>query len=73
MALSWDNENNLQFGVYRKPKQDLKYVDTNSTYRPTMFKSITNGVFTRITRPTSKSGKFKIRLLTRFTPSMQKH
>eukprot|EP00957_Ditylum_brightwellii_P158554 12068876-Ditylum_brightwellii.AAC.1 len=35
MALLWDNNRNLQFGIYRQQKQVLKYVDTDSTLRPT--------------------------------------
>eukprot|EP00957_Ditylum_brightwellii_P156423 11905129-Ditylum_brightwellii.AAC.1 len=35
MALLWDNDRKLQFGVYSKPKQALKYVDMDSTHRPT--------------------------------------
>eukprot|EP00957_Ditylum_brightwellii_P211848 15366666-Ditylum_brightwellii.AAC.1 len=59
MALSWDNDGKLQFGVYRKPKQALKYVDTDSTHRSIVFKSITNNMFARIARLPSKSGNFK--------------
>eukprot|EP00957_Ditylum_brightwellii_P063851 4845075-Ditylum_brightwellii.AAC.1 len=56
MRMEWDNENKgMKFSVYRKPKQALKYVERNSTHRPTMFKSIANGVFTRLARRTSKN------------------
>eukprot|EP00957_Ditylum_brightwellii_P165861 12627707-Ditylum_brightwellii.AAC.1 len=44
----------MQFLVFWKPNQALKYVDKNSTHRPTTFKSIANGVFTRVARLTSK-------------------
>eukprot|EP00957_Ditylum_brightwellii_P001115 88586-Ditylum_brightwellii.AAC.1 len=44
MAMARDNSKQLNFGVYRKPKQALKYVDTSSTHRPTAFKSITSGL-----------------------------
>eukprot|EP00957_Ditylum_brightwellii_P211115 15365774-Ditylum_brightwellii.AAC.1 len=57
-AMPWKN-NCLRCGVYCKPKQALKYVDTSSTYRPTVFKSITNRVFTRLTRLTSNSTETK--------------
>ena len=44
----------MRFSVFRKPNQALKYVDKNSTHRATTFKSIANGVFTRLARLTSK-------------------
>eukprot|EP00957_Ditylum_brightwellii_P046110 3498111-Ditylum_brightwellii.AAC.1 len=43
MTMMW-KYNCLRFGVYRKPKQALKYVDTSSTHKSTAFKSITSGV-----------------------------
>eukprot|EP00957_Ditylum_brightwellii_P134636 10264368-Ditylum_brightwellii.AAC.1 len=47
MRMSWDGESGeMQFLVFRKPNQVLKYVDKNSMHRPTAFKSIANGVFT---------------------------
>eukprot|EP00957_Ditylum_brightwellii_P109615 8360523-Ditylum_brightwellii.AAC.1 len=55
MAMTWDDNKQLNFGVSRKPKQVLKYVDTSSTHRSTVFKSITSGVLTCITQLTSKS------------------
>eukprot|EP00957_Ditylum_brightwellii_P137268 10465179-Ditylum_brightwellii.AAC.1 len=45
----------MRFSVFQKPKQALKYVDRNSTHRPTTFKSIANGVFTRLARLTLKN------------------
>eukprot|EP00957_Ditylum_brightwellii_P016085 1211601-Ditylum_brightwellii.AAC.1 len=44
----------MRFSVFRKPNQALKYVDRGSTHRPTTFKSIVNGGFTRLARLTSK-------------------
>eukprot|EP00957_Ditylum_brightwellii_P169696 12916163-Ditylum_brightwellii.AAC.1 len=34
MAMTWNDNKKLNFGVYRKPKQELKYVDTSNTHRP---------------------------------------
>eukprot|EP00957_Ditylum_brightwellii_P185708 14139141-Ditylum_brightwellii.AAC.1 len=54
MKVNWDRESReLRFLVFRKPNQGLKYVDRESTHRPTNFKSITSRVFTRLARPTS--------------------
>eukprot|EP00957_Ditylum_brightwellii_P058282 4419050-Ditylum_brightwellii.AAC.1 len=45
----------MKFSVVQKPNQALKYVDRNSTHRPTTFKSIANGVFTQLARLTLRS------------------
>eukprot|EP00957_Ditylum_brightwellii_P056431 4277395-Ditylum_brightwellii.AAC.1 len=58
MAMTW-KDNCLRFGVYCIPKQVLKYVDTSSTHRSTVFKPITSGFFTRLTRLTSNYNKVK--------------
>eukprot|EP00957_Ditylum_brightwellii_P205791 15345448-Ditylum_brightwellii.AAC.1 len=56
MKMCWDNESSyMRFSVFRKPHQALKYVDKNSTHQATTFKSIANGVFTRLARLTLKS------------------
>eukprot|EP00957_Ditylum_brightwellii_P211137 15365799-Ditylum_brightwellii.AAC.1 len=45
MRMNWDGESGaMRFLVFRKPNQALKYVDRESTHRPTTFKSIANGV-----------------------------
>eukprot|EP00957_Ditylum_brightwellii_P004842 368778-Ditylum_brightwellii.AAC.1 len=55
MKMCWDEESGeMRFSVFRKPNQALKYVDKNSTHRSTTFKSIANGVSTRLARLTSK-------------------
>eukprot|EP00957_Ditylum_brightwellii_P054309 4114540-Ditylum_brightwellii.AAC.1 len=59
MVLAWDEGKQLIFGICRKPKQASKYVDTSSMHRPTVFKSVTRGVFTRIAQLTSKSKAMK--------------
>eukprot|EP00957_Ditylum_brightwellii_P203298 15334056-Ditylum_brightwellii.AAC.1 len=55
MRMNWDGESiEMRFSVFRKPNQALKYVDRESTHRPTTFKSIANVVFTWLARLTSK-------------------
>eukprot|EP00957_Ditylum_brightwellii_P184114 14023983-Ditylum_brightwellii.AAC.1 len=55
MWMHWDGESGeMQFLVFRKPNQALKYVDRHSMHRPTTFKSIANGGFTLLARLTSK-------------------
>jgi hypothetical protein len=48
MKMSWSKEGNLQFGVYLKPGQQLKYVNDVSSHPPYCFKAITKGVFGRL-------------------------
>eukprot|EP00957_Ditylum_brightwellii_P021314 1607394-Ditylum_brightwellii.AAC.1 len=52
--MKWES-NKLLFQVYRKEDQQLKYMDQQSTHRPTTFKSIATGVYTRLSRLTSYS------------------
>eukprot|EP00957_Ditylum_brightwellii_P136367 10400218-Ditylum_brightwellii.AAC.1 len=47
MKVKWENEK-LLFPVYRKEYQQLKYIDQQSTHRPSTFKSIATGVYTRL-------------------------
>ena len=48
MALSWSINGNLQFSVYRKPNQELKYLNLESTHAPATFKAIPHGVALRL-------------------------
>eukprot|EP00957_Ditylum_brightwellii_P086620 6590691-Ditylum_brightwellii.AAC.1 len=50
--MKWES-NKFLFGVYRKEDQQLKYVDQQSTHRPTTCKSIATGFYTRLSRLTS--------------------
>eukprot|EP00957_Ditylum_brightwellii_P150726 11476349-Ditylum_brightwellii.AAC.1 len=55
IEIFWDEKGEMRFQVYRKENQVLKYVDKANTHRPTTFKSIANGVFTRLARLTSNT------------------
>eukprot|EP00957_Ditylum_brightwellii_P082250 6254210-Ditylum_brightwellii.AAC.1 len=53
IEMRWDEESGeMRFSVFCKPNQALKYVVKASTHIPTTFKSIVNGVFTRLSRLT---------------------
>jgi hypothetical protein len=45
MEMSWSEEGDLQFGVYLKPGQQLKYLNNVSSHPPHRVKAITKGVF----------------------------
>eukprot|EP00957_Ditylum_brightwellii_P182694 13915738-Ditylum_brightwellii.AAC.1 len=54
MKMKWESSK-LLLRVYRKEDQQLKYIDQQSTHRPTTFKSTITGVYTRQSRLTSNS------------------
>ena len=52
--MSWFPEGDLQFGVFRKKGQQLKYVGKESTHTPGTLRAIPSGVFNRLTKLTSR-------------------
>eukprot|EP00957_Ditylum_brightwellii_P054514 4130249-Ditylum_brightwellii.AAC.1 len=59
MQMLWNDDGNLAFGVYRKEGQAVKYIDSQSLRRETVFKLIGKGVFTWLIRLTSITEKDK--------------
>eukprot|EP00957_Ditylum_brightwellii_P080883 6152481-Ditylum_brightwellii.AAC.1 len=55
IKMMWDNMGFLQFGLYHKEGQAIKYVDCNSCHRLCMFKSIASRVYLQLGRLTSKT------------------
>eukprot|EP00957_Ditylum_brightwellii_P154416 11750560-Ditylum_brightwellii.AAC.1 len=55
MKMMWGNMEFLQFGVYHKEGQAIKYVDHSSCHRPCTFKYITSGIYLQLGRLTSKT------------------
>ena len=53
MKLVWSNEEELQFQVYMKPNQQLKYLNNDSTHTYSCFKAIPNGVYKRLAKLTT--------------------
>eukprot|EP00957_Ditylum_brightwellii_P156466 11907685-Ditylum_brightwellii.AAC.1 len=52
MKMKW-RQGKLLFQVHKKEGQQLKYVDSQSTHRPSAFRSITNRVLKRLSQLTS--------------------
>ena len=52
--MSWSSEGDLQFGVFRKKGQQLKYVGKESTHTPGTLRAIPSGVFNRLEKLTSR-------------------
>ena len=53
MKTSWSPEGDLQFGVFRKKGQQLKYVGKESTHSPGTLRAIPSGVLNRLAKLTS--------------------
>lgn len=63
MEMWWNESNKLEFGVYLKPNQELKYLNAGSSHTPGCFKAIPTGVYHRLTKLTSmKEGNKDSRL-----------
>ena len=63
MKLNWNFEENLNFSVYRKENQVLKYLEKGSCHTKATFEAIPSGVFNRLAKLTSKpntNGKLRI-------------
>eukprot|EP00957_Ditylum_brightwellii_P097170 7400501-Ditylum_brightwellii.AAC.1 len=58
----------LLFQVYRKEDRQLKYVDQQSTHRPSTFKSIATGVYTRLSQLTSYSDSTANKFIDKLYP-----
>ena len=61
MKMSWSPEGDLQFGVFRKKGQKIKYVGKESTHTPGTFRAIPLGVLNRLANITSKNPQFILR------------
>eukprot|EP00957_Ditylum_brightwellii_P105117 8012571-Ditylum_brightwellii.AAC.1 len=55
MNMMWDDQGFLQFRVYHKEWQAIKYVECSSCHRPCTFNSITPRVYLPLGRLTSKT------------------
>ena len=54
MKMSWSPEGGLQFGVFSKKGQQLKYVGKESTHTPSTLRAIPFGVLNRLAKLTSR-------------------
>ena len=54
MKMSWSPEGDLQFRVFRKRGQKLKYVGKESTHTPGTLRAIPSGDLNRLAKPTSR-------------------
>ncbi len=57
MEMYWNERKELNFRVHMKPKQKLKYLNSDSTHMPSIFRAIPIGVLGRLSKLTSKNNK----------------
>ena len=57
--MTWTEEGELQFGVYTKPNQELKNLNSKSNHPPHCFSAITKGVYRHLASLTSLTNKSK--------------
>ena len=55
MKISWSPEKDLQFGVFRKKGQQLKYVGKERTHTPGTLRAIPSGVLHHLAKLTSRN------------------
>ena len=55
IKMSWSPEGDLQFGVFRKKGQQLKYFGKESTHTPGTLRAIPSGVLNRLDKLTSRN------------------
>ena len=48
MEMYWNDTKEIKFQVHLKPKQNLKYINSDSTHLPSTFKAIASGVLERL-------------------------
>ena len=53
--MSWSPEGGLQFGVFRKKGQKLKYFGKEGTHTPGTLRAIPSGVLNRLAKLTSRN------------------
>ena len=69
MKMSWSPERNLQFGVFRKKVQHLKYVRQESTHTPGTLRTIPSGVLNCLAKLTSRNPSIHAEAVDKIYPN----
>ena len=69
MKMSWSPEGGLQFGVFRKKVQQLKYVGKESTHTPGTLRAIPSGVFNCLAKLTSRKPSIRAAAVDKIYPA----
>lgn len=68
MKMTWDTKGDLNFGVYLKPGQRLKYLNKGSEHPTHCFNAINTGVFGRLAKLTTVTEENKFDSLQKIYP-----
>ena len=69
MKTSWSPEGDLQFGVFRKKGQQLKYVGKEITHTPGTLRAIPSGVWNRLAKLTSRNPSIQAEAVDKICPA----
>ena len=69
IKMIWSPEGGLQFGVFMKKGQKLKYIRKQSTHTPSTLRAITSGFLNRLTKLTSIKPFIHSKELEKSTPT----
>ena len=69
MKMSWSPEGDLQFGLFRKKRQQLKYVGKESTHTPGTLRAIPYGVLDLLAKLTSRNPSIHAEVLHKIYPA----
>ena len=69
MKMVWSPEGDLQFGVFIKKGQQLKYVGKESTYTPGTLCAIPSGVFNHLANLTSRKPSIQVAAVDSIYPA----
>jgi hypothetical protein len=72
MKMTWTDKGDLIFGVYLKPGQQLKYLNSDSSHTPHCFKAITKGVFAHLASLTSLTNDSRYKTIKELYPQHHK-
>ena len=67
--MSWYPEGDLQFGVFRKKGQQLKYVGKESTHTPGTLRVISSGVLNRLEKLTLRKPSIRAEAVNTIYPA----
>ena len=69
MKMSWSMEGDLQFGVFRKKGQQLKYVGKERTHTPGTLRVIPSGVLNHLAKLTSRKPSIQAKAVDTINPA----
>ena len=69
MKVSWYPEGDLQFGIFRKKRQQLKYVGKESTHTPGILRAIPSVLLNHLAKLTSRKPSIQVEAVDTIYPA----